>query len=78
MRGNKMEGQEGMVGGRERRATLGSLDSVEVAKEDIRRNEVLGARSEKEGGEKKKGGIMFPPMVKGAFEGRGLEGAGRL
>lgn len=51
---------------------MGSFDSVEEAKEEIRRNEFLRASSE--GG----GEVQFPPLVKGPFDGRGLPVGGRL
>lgn len=52
--------------------SMGSFDSVEEAKEEIRRNEFLRASSE--GG----GEVQFPPLVKGPFDGRGLPVGGRL
>ncbi|RDI84543.1 hypothetical protein Vi05172_g5203 [Venturia inaequalis] len=66
---NGEEGKEEseVKGGRERKA---SLDSIEVAKESIRRNEVLRVGGEGRGGEE----IVVPPMV---FVGSGMAGGTR-
>lgn len=64
---NGEEGEGEDKGGRERKA---SLDSIEVAKESIRRNEVLRVDGEGRGGE----GIVVPPMV---FVGSGMAGGTR-
>lgn len=77
-RGERSKGEVNEVGREERRASLGSLDSVGVAKEGMTRNEVLRVGDEEESGEKGKGGILFPPMVRGALGGKGVPSGGRL
>ncbi|TID24172.1 hypothetical protein E6O75_ATG02537 [Venturia nashicola] len=55
-----------------RRGSLASLDSVEDAKEEIWRKEGLRVGGEAKGVGRKESGIVFPAMVLGAGEGRGI------